>query len=433
MASKSRKRSSREATDKSRVLRELLFQLKDRLKSLTNGSARLYHAVLFSPSLSRAELALPISKLEPLIDERLVDPALQALFPEAVLVKPRTIVQELPLASPSFGFHGHFFISEDRAIFDEFTRALSGIYNSLQEIRDSRLISWINVPENPAGEIRDLIHWVSLVYHYGYEKESHHLFVNQHFWPRAAYFSMLQWCQCPILSSQGNGWLTYLGEKPIEKKTSEILASYTSQDIDPPEVIQMYLEKDLIESSLSVIDVMLYQLPTERARQKIIEKDVKEWRFEDQTYPLPNLKKKNRKTIHELKYVIQVLQRLYGWAREDDPKFNLPEEWRDYWTQKDVAICLKWRNHRTGAVNASKISRKFDDIFGTSDGDLYTKLVRRDLNELRLFLDQRRLDVEDTIKHFERQEKTGFKSKANSKPLQSRKKTNTKLKKDGSP
>jgi len=433
MASKSRKRTSGEGPEQFKDLREPLFQLKDRLKSLMDGSARLYHAVLFSPSLTRAELALPISNLEPLIDKKLVDPILQDLFPGELLVKPRTIVEEISLATPSCGFHGHFFISEDGAIFEEFTRALSGIYNWLQEIRDSRLVSWINVPENPTGEIRDLIHWVSLVYHYGYEKETHHLMVNQHFWMDATDFRTQLWSECPILSSHGQGWLTYQPGKSFDNKTRDILESYTQQEFDPPEVIEMYLEKDLIGSSLSVIDVILYQLPTERARKKIIDKDVKEWRLGEKVWQLPNLKKKKSKTVDELKSVIQAIQRLYGWGKDDDPRFKVPEEWRDYWTQKDVANCLGWRNARTGKVNASKISRKFDDIFGTTYDDLYTRLHRSSLEGLKLFLDRRRIDVEEAIKHFELPEKAGPKRNVKSKPLHSRKKLNLKSKENESP
>lgn len=195
MASKSG-RTSFDGNQKFEDWRKPLYQLRDRLEPLSNRAAELHHAVVFSPMLKRAELAFPISKLEPLIEKKFVDPLVEALIPS----RPRTIVEEFQLKTSSGGFHGHFFISENRTIFEEFTRALSGIYIWLQEIRDSHLVSWINVPENPTGEIRDLIHWVSLVYHYGYEKDSHHLYVNQNFWPDATYFSTQTWSECPILS-----------------------------------------------------------------------------------------------------------------------------------------------------------------------------------------------------------------------------------------
>jgi hypothetical protein len=392
MASNSRKSTSSDGMEKANDWQENLDQLRKRLEPLAGRSSELYHAMLISPMLKRDELDLPVSKLEPLLNEKPVPPLLEKLMPpgSAYFNRP-TIVQEIALDTPSCGFHGHFFIAEDRTIFEQFTEALSGIYKWLKELRGAHLLSWINVPGSLSEKTRELIHWVSLVYHYGYEKESHHLYVNQHFWPDSTYFSTFLWSECPILSNHRKGWLTYQDEQSFDAKTRNILKDYSKQKIPPPEAIEMCLEQDLVRSSLSVIDVMLYQLPTERSRKKAAEKRSVEWGLQE-------LRGISSYILMEAGTILITLQGLHGMGRKDDPTFRITGSPPKYWSQKKVADHIGKRGKNGKPFSPETISRRYDVIFGPTPKKKYKDLVDSGHDTLKLFFERRRGEIEKVLK-----------------------------------
>jgi len=387
MASKTGKRTSVDGTQKFEDWREPLYQLRDRLKPLTCRTAELHHAVLASPTLKREELDFPISKLEPLLYKPYIDPAVQ----EFIQFPPRTIVQEVPIDVPSCGFHGHVFIAENRDLFEEFAEALSGLFDWLQEIRDSHLFSWINVPGSLNERTRGLIHWVSLVYHYGSEKESHHLYVNQHFWPDSTYFGTMQWSECPILSCHRKGWLTYQAEGSFDARTRTLWKSFSKENIDPPDVVEMCLEQDLIRSSLSVIDIILNHLPTERSRKKAAKKKELEWGLQE-------LRGVTSEILAEAEAILITLQGLHGMGRESDPTFRITGSPPKYWSQKKVADHIGKRGKDGKSFSPETISRRFDVIFGPTPKKKYKELVDFGHDTLKLFFDRRRGEIEKVLK-----------------------------------
>lgn len=400
MKSKSRRTVSDDDMPQLADWRDPLVRIREKLEQMRNQYTEIHHAMIVAPVLQRDELDDSISKLAPLIQEDVIPAALQPFM----TVQPRVIVKEIALGTPACGFHGHFFMAKNHRAFEVFSEALEGVCDWLKTIRKSRHICWIDVPG--VGHPRDLelVHWTSLVYHYGAVKNTHHLMVNFEFQSNSNYFSVLPWVECPILEKESTEWLTY--QCDFEKKTRQIIASYAQRRISAPDVIGMYLEQDLVASSLSAIDLILYRLPTERSRKKASQKVSKEW-------SLNELRKNSPKTLAGALAVVITLQGLHGMGKEGDPEYELPNEQPLYWSQKQIAILLGWTDAETGSPLAEKVSRRFRIIFGPNPKQKYMNLVDEDddldngYETLRVFLDRRRREIDKVISEKTTHEKRG--------------------------
>lgn len=153
----------------------------------------------------------------------------------------------------------------------------------------------------------------------------------------------------------------------------------------------MSLEKDLIRSSLSVIDVILYQLPMERSRKKAAEKKIVEWGLQE-------LRGVTSEILTEAEAILITLQGLHGMGREGDPIFHITGTLPKYWSQKKVADYVGKRGKNGKPFSPETISRRYDVIFGPTPKKKYKDLVDSGHDTLKLFFERRRGEIEKVLK-----------------------------------
>jgi hypothetical protein len=315
--------------------RSPFLAFREQLLAINDSNAELYHGVLISFRHDLANLGPVVETLEP-----------------AFIGK--NLVGRISIPTNRCQYHGHFFFGPSNTPFHQLQRGLVDLQQWVDAIPKG-LLPRLEVPRLDSQADTNLALWVNLVYQLAFLVDAPYLTAQVEFQENAGEFPFNMWHEWPQPAGCDPGpWLINQGD--TSGHISHWETKFQDQRYHLPDIIDAYLDQELIKSSIAAIDVLVFMV--DRLQE----------------YATPTKPKKTGHTSGAVTKRVQkdrelVLDVILAHTTKPAPK----GEEKQPLGQSEIAEKLGWYNGK-GEPNQPKVNRRMETIFGPKPMDAYKEL-----------------------------------------------------------
>lgn len=316
--------------------------LKQRLRSLYEGNAPLFHSVLLMPHHGISEAASIVDLLEPSFQGH-------------------GLIRSISTPTEGCRHHAHYFFGS-RTILRQMSSALRGIRSWIKAV-PAGLIPEFQIPKLEDQTDEELVYWANLVYLVAFEADVPYLQATVEYQQDVDRIGFSPWDLCPQPAGCDPRPLLFHQRTslvPLDVWENQFYAD----GLRLPDVIDGYLcgdqiVGDFLAASLAAVDVLLYMLP----------RMVEEQSGRSSKKRIPRNRSKNARWQRDIDRLIGMLVRLH--CKTTSPDFTTSPL-----TGSQIASELGLVNSE-GKPNQSRASLLMKDIFGRNPMGKYTESFKR--------------------------------------------------------
>jgi hypothetical protein len=176
----------------------------------------------------------------------------------AVELRGENILRTIPVSTPNLVSHFHLFYGLNSRAVEHFANALSGLERCVSQIPQN-LVPSILLPDGHDQPTRDLVLWMSMVYSIAWEVDAAYLPVSVNCMIKHDDEGTYSWnhLQKPE-DSDPRPWLVHqtIGLDGF----NNLIDQYDSHQLSFPEIIFGALEREVVESSIAAIDLLVFRI-----------------------------------------------------------------------------------------------------------------------------------------------------------------------------